>query len=174
MNNFDQSIFCLLSTTISSTSHPPFYFMPDFLFYSLPYSIFPHRIISLFPMLPLFFLILIFSLRKHLPPPRSLIFLCILCILSSLSTLKPISPNLIVQAASPLGFLSTLLMLATVLHQICRRRRESAFLCACVCASHGGGGGVMSKHDETHLGMNASPFISLFASIHSQRLMTFR
>lgn len=32
-------------------------------------------------------------------------------------------------------------------------------------------GGVMSAHDETHLGMNASPFISLFSSVHSQRLM---
>lgn len=140
--------------------------MSDFLFSPLPYGI-----ISLLPILPHFFLIFSFSLCKHLLPPQSLIFLCILCILSSLSTLKPISPNLIVQAASPLGFLSTLLMLAAVLHQICRRRRESAFLCARVCASHKGGGGVMSKHDETHLGMNASPFISLFSSIHSQRLM---
>lgn len=29
----------------------------------------------------------------------------------------------------------------------------------------------MSKCDETHLGMNPSPFISLFSGIHSQRLM---
>lgn len=29
----------------------------------------------------------------------------------------------------------------------------------------------MSKRDETHLEMNASPFISLFSGIHSQRLM---
>lgn len=33
------------------------------------------------------------------------------------------------------------------------------------------GGGVVSRRDETHLGMNASPFISLFSGIHSQRLM---
>lgn len=29
----------------------------------------------------------------------------------------------------------------------------------------------MSKPDEMHLGMNASPFISLFSGIHSQSLM---
>lgn len=29
----------------------------------------------------------------------------------------------------------------------------------------------MSEHDETHLGMNAGPFISLFSGIHSKRLM---
>lgn len=138
MSDFEQSIFCLLSTTISSTSHPPFYFMSDFLFSPLPYGIFPQRIISLLPILPLYFLIFNFSLCKHLLPPRSPIFFCILCILSSLSTLKPICPNLIVQAARPLGFLSTLLMLASVLHQICRRRRESTFLWAHACVRHTG------------------------------------
>lgn len=56
-------------------------------------------------------------------------------------------------------------------------------MCECLCVVGGGlglggglgggrkGGGVMSAHDETHLGMNASPFISLFSSVHSQRLM---
>lgn len=29
----------------------------------------------------------------------------------------------------------------------------------------------MSEHDETHLGMNAGPFISLFSGICSKRLM---
>lgn len=125
-------------TTIPSTGHPPFYFTSDFLFSPLPYSIFPHRIISLLPILPLCSLILDFSLCKHLLPPRSPIFLCILCILSSLSTLKPISPKQIVRAARPLGFLSTLLMPASVLHQICRRRRGSAFLCVRVFVRHTG------------------------------------
>lgn len=31
--------------------------------------------------------------------------------------------------------------------------------------------GETSECDETHLGMNAGPFISLFSGIHSQRLM---
>lgn len=45
-------------------------------------------------------------------------------------------------------------------------------LCVCVRGwDTRGGGGVMSKHDETHLEMNASPFISSFSGIHSQTLM---
>lgn len=32
-------------------------------------------------------------------------------------------------------------------------------------------GGLVSDCDETHLGMNAGPFISLFSGIHSKRLM---
>lgn len=138
MFNLEQGIFCLLSTTVSSTSHPPFYFMSDFLFSPLSYSIFPQRIISLLPILPLYCLIFNFYLYKHLLPTQSPIFLCIPCILSSLSTLKPISPNLIAQAAGPLGFLSTLLTLASVLHQICRRRRESAFMCGRAFVRHTG------------------------------------
>lgn len=32
-------------------------------------------------------------------------------------------------------------------------------------------GGLVSECDETHLGMNAGPFISLFSGIRSKRLM---
>lgn len=139
--------------------------MSDLLFSPLPYGIFPHRIISFLSLLPLYFLIFNFSLCKHLLAPRFPIFLCILCILSSLSTLKPISPNL--QAASPLGFLSTLLMLASVLHQICRRR-ESTFLCARTCVRHTGeereSCPSMMKHTLGWMQVHSSP--CSHASIH--------
>lgn len=159
------SLTLLLSTTISSTSHSPFYFMSDFLFSPLPCGIFPHRIISLLPILPHFFLIFSFSLCKYLLPPQSLIFLCILCILSSLSTLKPISPNLIVQAASPLGS-----------HCWCWPQSyiryvgggERARFCACVCVRHTREEGElcpsMMKHTLGWMQVHSSPCSQ--ASIH--------